>query len=89
MLKRFQNNKKQPKTQEKMSKSACRLLRFLFTEDSLEVKKDLRLVSRPYLLHNFSIKFFLLYYYINWSCFITRLCLLRKLFSRMNFLFDV
>ena len=45
------------------------LLRFLFTEDSLILRK-----------------IFILYY-INWPNFITRLCLLLKLFSRMCFVF--
>ena len=32
------------------------LLRFLFTEDSLKIKKDLELVSRPHFPYNFMIK---------------------------------
>ena len=32
------------------------LLRFLFTEDSLKIKKGLELVSRPHFPYNFMIK---------------------------------
>ena len=62
-------------------------LRFLFTEDTLQIKKDLGLVSRLHLLQNFLIRTCLLKYYINWPGFITRLCLLPKLSSKMYFLF--
>ena len=62
--------------------SAPVLLRFLFTEDSLKIKMGLELVSRPYFSYNFLIKNF---FYINWSNFITRLCLLPKLFNKMCF----
>ena len=60
------------------------LLRFLFTEYSLEAKKGLGLVSRPHFSWNFSIKDFLLQCYINWPYFMTRLCLLPKLFHEMS-----
>ena len=63
------------------------LLRFLFTENSLKIKKGLELVSRPYFSHNFFIKNLILQYYINWPNIITRLCLLPKLFSKMCFMF--
>ena len=53
------------------------LLRFLFTEDYLKIKKDLELVF---------IEFFVKCY-INWPYFITRLCLLPKLFNKMCFVF--
>ena len=36
------------------------LLRFLFTEDSLKIKKGLELVSRPHFSYNFFIKNFIL-----------------------------
>ena len=62
------------------------LLRFLFTEDSLNIKKGLELVSRPHCSQNFLINF-IEQYYINWPNFITRLCLLPKLFSKMCFVF--
>ena len=38
------------------------LLRFLFTEDSFKMKKDLELISRSQFLKNFSMKIFLLWY---------------------------
>ena len=62
-------------------------LRFLFIENYLKIKKGLEPVSRPYFSLNFLIKKFILYYYINWPKFITRLCLLPKLFSEMCFVF--
>ena len=55
--------------QQNCSNQHAALLRFLFTEDSLILRK-----------------IFILYY-INWPNFITRLCLLLKLFSRMCFVF--
>ena len=62
------------------------LLRLIFREDSLKIKKVLELVSRPHFPYNFLIEIFLLYYYINWLNFITRLCLPLKLFSKISFL---
>ena len=62
-------------------------LRFLFTEDCLKIKKGLELVSRPHFSQNFLMKKFLLKYYMNQPSFITRLCLLAKLFSKMCFVF--
>ena len=47
-------------------------LRFLFTEDSLKIRKGLELVSRSHFYYNFLIKFF-------WPNFITKLCLLPNL----------
>ena len=61
--------------------------RFIFRENSLQIKKSLELVSRPYFSQNLLIKIFLLQFYINWKNFITKLCLLLKLFSNMCFLF--
>ena len=43
------------------------LLKFLFREYSLIIKKGLELVSRSHFSYNFLIKIFLLYYHINWS----------------------
>ena len=63
------------------------LLRILFTEDSLKIEKDLKLVSRPQYSQNFSIKNFILKLYINWPNFTTRLCLLPKFFYKMCFVF--
>ena len=63
-------------------------LRFLFTEHSLKTKKVLELVFRPHFSYIFLMNFFLLQCYINWPNFITRLCLLPKLFSKMCFVFD-
>ena len=63
------------------------LLRFLFKEDSLKIKKVLELVSRPHFSQNFLIKNVALKYYINWPNFNNRLCLLSKLFSKMCFVF--
>ena len=63
------------------------LLKFLFREYSLIIKKGLELVSRSHFSYNFLIKIFLLYYHINWSNFITRLCLLPQVFSKMCFMF--
>ena len=60
-------------------------LRFLFTEDYLKIKIGLELVSRPHFSQNLFIKKFLLKYYINQN-FITRLCLLPKLISKMCFM---
>ena len=62
-------------------------LRFLFTEDYLQIKRGLKLVSRPHFSQNFSINIFLQQYYINWPNFITRPCLLSKLFSKIGFMF--
>ena len=62
-------------------------LRFLFTEDYLQIKRGLKLVSRPHFSQNFSINIFLWQYYINWPNFITRPCLLCKLFSKIGFMF--
>ena len=62
-------------------------LRFLFTEDYLKIKIGLELVSRPHFSQNLFIKKFLLKYYINQPNFITRLCLLPKLISKMCFVF--
>ena len=59
------------------------LLRFLFTEDSLKIKKFLELVFRSYFSYNFLIKMFLLQCYIKRPHFITRLYLLLKLFIKM------
>ena len=56
------------------------LLRILF-------KKGLELVSRPHFLYNFLTKKFILQYYTNWRKFITRLCLLPKLFNNMCVVF--
>ena len=55
----------------------AQLLRFLFTEDSLEIKKGFAFVIE------FFIKNFPLHYCINWPNFITRLCLLPKLIIKM------
>ena len=63
------------------------LLRFLFTEDSLKIKKGLKLVSSPHSSQNFLIKNVILQYYVNWTNFNNRLCLLSKLFSKMCFVF--
>ena len=63
------------------------LLTFLFTEDSLKIKKCLELVSRPHFPYNFLIKKVILKCYINWPNFITRLCLLPKLLNKMCFVF--
>ena len=62
-------------------------LGFLFTEDYLKIKKGLELVSRPRFSQNFYLNKFLLKYYINQPNFITRLCLLPKLFSKLCFVF--
>ena len=58
---------------------------FLFTEDSLKIRKGLKLVSRPYFsfLFFFLIKIFLLWYDMNLPTFITKLSLLSKLFSNI------
>ena len=58
-------------------------------QDSLKIKKGLELVSRPHFSQEFLIKNFILQYYINWANFITRLCLLPKLFSKLCFVFHV
>ena len=55
----------------------AQLLRFLFTEDSLEIKKGFAFVIE------FFIKNLPLHYCINWPNFITRLCLLPKLIIKM------
>ena len=55
----------------------AQLLRFLFTEDSLEIKKGFAFVIE------FFIKNFPLHYCINWPNFLTRLCLLPKLIIKM------
>ena len=62
-------------------------LRFPSTWGSLKFKKGPELVSRPHFSHNFLRKNFILWYYINWPNFITRLCLLFKLISKMCFVF--
>ena len=62
------------------------LNRFLFTKDSLKIKKGLELVPMP-IFHIIFYKKFILKCYINWSNFITRLCLLPKLFNEMCFVF--
>ena len=41
-----------------MLKSACKFPHFPFTDESLKIKRDLKLFSRPHLLQNFLIKFF-------------------------------
>ena len=51
-----------------------------------KIKKGLELVFRPYFSH-FLIKLFLLQCYINWPGFITRLCLLSKLFGKIDLMF--
>ena len=61
-------------------------LQSIFTEYSLEIKKGLELMSRPHFSY-FLIKIFLLWCYINWPNFMTRLCLLPKLFRKMSFVF--
>ena len=48
---------------------------------------NLELVSRPHFSYIFVIKSFPLLYYRNWPNFITRLCLLHKLFSKMCLVF--
>ena len=63
------------------------LLKFLFIEDSLKITKGLELASRPQFSQDFLIKDFVLHCYIIWPNFITRLCLLPKLFSKMCFVF--
>ena len=63
------------------------LLRFLFTEDSLGIKKGLELVFRQHFSYKFLIKTFLLQCYINGPNFMTRLCLLPRLFRKMSFVF--
>ena len=60
-------------------------LRFVFTEDSLKIKKGLELVSKPHFSYNFLIK-------LNTICnlnFNTRVCLLPKLFSKGWYTYDV
>ena len=44
-------------------------------------------ISRPYFSQNFLIMIFLLQSYINWPYFITKLCLLSKLSSKIRFMF--
>ena len=61
------------------------LIRLLFKEDSIKIKKGLELVSSSHFALNFVIKSLLLWYYINWSNFITKLCLPPNLFSKMCF----
>ena len=56
-----------------------------FTENSFKIKKDLELVSGPYFSHNLLMKNFI--FYINWPNFITRWCLVPKLFNKMCFVF--
>ena len=51
------------------------------------VNKYSKLVFGLQFSNIFLIKFFLLYYDINWSNFINRMCLLLKLFSKMYFFF--
>ena len=63
------------------------LLRFLYTEDSLKIKKSLELVSRPHFSWDFLIKknyFVMLHKLAN---FITRMCLRPKFFNKMCFVF--
>ena len=95
----FTKNKPQPLSEKKTFEAGClyrhvlaKLSKFVristrppqipFTEDSLKIKMGLELVSRPYFSYNFLIKNF---FYINWPNFITRLCLLPKLFNKMCF----
>ena len=65
------------------------LLRSLFTEDSLKIKKGLELVSRPHFSYNFYDK--KLYFVIlhKLAKFHQRLCLLPKVCSKMCFVFHV
>ena len=63
------------------------LLRFLLTEDSLKIKNVLELLSRPHFSQNFLTKIFILQYFINWPNFITRVCKLSNLFSKICFVF--
>ena len=51
------------------------------------IKKDLELVSRSHFPYNFFIKCFLFFYYINWSNFITRLCLCPRFLRKMHLCF--
>ena len=60
---------------------------FFFRQDFVKIKNDLELVFRPYFSDIFLIKTSFLFYYINWPNFITRLCLVPKLFSKMYFVF--
>ena len=53
----------------------------------LQTQKGLELVFRPHFLDNFLVNVFLLQYDINWPNFMSRLCLVPKLFSEMYFLF--
>ena len=55
--------------------------------NSLQTEKGLELVCRSQFLQNFLMKLFFLEYDIKWPNFINRQCLLRKLFSKMYFLF--
>ena len=64
------------------------LLRFLFTEDFLEIEKGLELFSRPDFSQNFSVKSFLLQYYVIGQISLPD-CLLPKLFSEMCLVFHV
>ena len=64
------------------------LLRFLFTEDVLKIKKDPELVSRSHFPLNFLTKIYLQHFYTNWPNFVTRLRLVPKRFSKMCFVFD-
>ena len=63
------------------------LHRIFFTEDSLEIKKGLELVSRTPFSYNFLVKFFFLQYCIHRPNLITRLPLHHKLFNNMCFVF--
>ena len=63
------------------------LLRFLFKEDFLTIKKVLELVSWLHFSYHLWIKNFLFQYYRTSQNIITRLCLFPKLFSKMCFEF--
>ena len=68
-----------------LSKSARRPSQIPFYRGFFENQKGLELVFRSHFSQNFLINIFLLYYYINWPNFFTRLCLCPKLFSKMSF----